>query len=142
MRVILFVVLSFWPVSAAFAAGLEVEGLWVPEGGDSLVRIADCGDGTPCGTVAKLDPSVDATTDVNNPDPALRDTPLLGLKMLWGFKPAKDRWRAGRIYDPGGGKTYRSAIKRLSADQLEVKGCIGPICRTQYWSAAPEVAEN
>ena len=41
-------------------------------------------------------------------------------------------WR-GTIYDPKAGKSYRSVLRRLDANRLEVKGCIGPFCQTQVW---------
>ena len=58
---------------------------------------------------------------------------LMGLPVLTDLRQDGDLWR-GDIYDPEGGKTYRSVIRRKSANRLEVKGCVGPFCQTQIWT--------
>ena len=121
--------------AAAAAAPAPIAGRWITVDGKALVEIGPCGRQI-CGRIArvlKVDPSK-PTTDTNNPDAALRDRPILGMTFLTGFAPADDRWK-GRIYDPESGKSYRSELSR-SGDTLKVKGCIGPFCRTQVWTAA------
>ncbi|GAA4439776.1 DUF2147 domain-containing protein [Ravibacter arvi] len=67
-----------------------------------------------------------ARKDERNPDPKLRQRPLIGLVNLTGFTPADARnWSGGKIYDPESGKTYSSKIKVLSDRELEVRGYIG-----------------
>lgn len=122
-------------MSPGMAADLAVAGLWVTDEGKGRVEIRDCGDGTPCGALVWIAPDEPGSgLDENNPDPLLRSQPLLGLQILWGFEAQKDRWRKGRIYDPEVGKTYRSAMVLNEAGDLEVKGCIGPICRAVVWT--------
>ncbi|MEL7128127.1 MAG: DUF2147 domain-containing protein [Pseudomonadota bacterium] len=132
------VLLSFAAMAlAGFANGdpSDVAGHWLTEAGNAIVTIADCGDATPCGNVTWADLTEAPTDkDVNNPDAALRDRPLIGLQMLWGFSRRNDRWRRGRIYDPEAGKTYGSGIRLTDEGELAVKGCIGPVCRTQIWT--------
>ena len=49
--------------------------------------------------------------DANNPDKTKRNTPIIGLVMLTGFKfDGDDEWQGGDIYDPESGKTYSSYI--------------------------------
>ena len=55
---------TFFPIVAfALAAGSacadpgDVFGMFATEGASSHVRIADCGDGSPCGTVVWIDPA-------------------------------------------------------------------------------------
>jgi hypothetical protein len=43
-------------------------------------------------------------TDVENPDPARRNRPIVGLQVLSGFKPAPNAWEGGQAYDPKKGK--------------------------------------
>lgn len=75
-------------------------------------------------------------TDVNNPDPAKRNFPLLGMQILSGFFVKGDRWEQGRVYDPASGKSYRSNL-RLEADgSLKVSGCVAFVCRSQRWTRA------
>jgi uncharacterized protein (DUF2147 family) len=59
------------------------------------------------------------------------------MKLLAGFKRRTQDWRGGTIYDPEHGKTYDSRLKRRANGDLEVKGCIGPICQTQVWKPVP-----
>ena len=118
----------------AVAAPLPVTGLWTTPGNRALVQIAPCG-AQLCGRIAKVlvrrpdGPTLDAV----NHDPALRGRPIEGLSILTGFIPQGDGW-AGRIYDPDSGRSYRSELKRRG-DTLDVKGCLGPFCRTQHWTA-------
>jgi len=72
--------------------------------------------------------------DGNNPDPELADRPLVGVQMLHSFKEKSGRWKSGKIYNPENGKTYKSKLKLLENGDLEVKGCIGPICQGQIWT--------
>jgi len=117
------------------AAAEPIAGRWVTENGKAAVLIGSCGGGVTCGRIAAvLKPTPGgATTDVNNPDPKLRDRPFRGLAILTGFRDAGDDWR-GRIYDPESGKTYKSVVKR-EKDGLKVQGCIAFFCRTQHWTA-------
>ena len=121
------------PASAADA----IAGQWVTTEKDAVVTIGKCG-ASYCGRLSRYLVRPEGGTDqrdVNNPDPRLRTRKLLGTPLLSGFKPDDDLWR-GQIYDPRNGKTYRSVVRRKSANVLEVKGCIGPFCQTQLWTKA------
>lgn len=121
----------------AFAEdGKDVFGLWQVGSGSAVVKIADCGDGTPCGTLYSINTeNPEAALDSNNPDPDLATKPLLGSRMLWGFEEKSKRWSSGKIYDAESGKSYKSKIKKLEDGTLEVKGCVGPFCQSQIWTA-------
>ena len=122
---------------AALAGPLEdISGVWLTEAKTAHVEIADCGDGTPCGTLVWVDSAQDADTplDINNTDPALTSRPLIGIQMIYGFKAKKSQFKGGKIYNPGDGKTYGSSVKRIDANTLQVKGCIGPLCQKQIWT--------
>ncbi|MEO1569186.1 MAG: DUF2147 domain-containing protein [Pseudomonadota bacterium] len=137
----LAVAVVFLTAGAANADPKDVYGTWLTQAGSAKVDITDCGDGTPCGTIAWMDPAsmreglTPATAvDENNPDPARRNDPVLGLTILSDFDEKRSDWRGGRIYDPEEGKSYGSRLKRLDNGTLQVKGCIGPICQTQVWT--------
>jgi uncharacterized protein (DUF2147 family) len=122
--------------SPALAAD-PIAGRWVTEDKDAVISIGKCGAST-CGRIARFlvtPPDGADQRDINNPDAALRTRKLLGLPILTSFKEESSLWR-GRIYDPNTGKSYRSVIRRKSANVLEVKGCIGPFCQTQIWRKA------
>lgn len=127
-------------VSAPTFASNTVYGLWLTEPGTGTIRIADCGPGpmqaTPCGVIETAEiPDGEPMTDVNNADPALHETPIIGLTMLDGFEQRGDKWKKGRIYNPEDGKSYKSSIQ-LDDDPnvLKVKGCIAFLCQTQRWT--------
>ncbi len=123
------------PAHSDNVSGINVVGLWLTADGAARVQISDCGDGTPCGTVVWVDPNQDGSaTDDNNPDPELKGQNIVGSKMLWGFKSKKDKWGSGKIYDARDGKTYKSKLKLAGDDRLEVKGCVGPFCKTLVWT--------
>ena len=119
---------------AASAAPLPVAGRWLTAEGKALVEIAPCG-GALCGRVVRVlkRSSPGVPLDANNRDASLRRRPIEGLAILSDFTAAGDGWQ-GRIYDPESGRTYRSQIVR-HGDVLDVKGCLGPFCRTQHWTA-------
>lgn len=137
------------PVLAALAASaagagadpLDVEGQWRTEDGDAIIEIAPCDGEAPCGTVVWIDPeTVAVNADLNNPDPALRERPLVGIRTLWGLRRDDDAWTSGSVYDPEAGRTYRASVRRLNPAELEMKGCWGFICRTQTWTRVAEDA--
>jgi uncharacterized protein (DUF2147 family) len=125
--------------AAAGAAGSPV-GEWVTEGGKARVRIAPCSADADrlCGTITWTYRPDDAPAgpllDRHNQDAALRARPIIGLPLLQGFKPAgAGTWDGGTIYDPEGGRTYKSRLRLQDPDRLEVQGCILFVCRTQIW---------
>jgi len=125
-------------ISVTSAAAAEpIAGRWVTEDRDAIVEIKPCGN-TTCGTIARfLVPPPDGIDqrDINNPEARLRTRKLLGLPVLTQFREESDLWR-GRIYDPKTGRSYRSVIRRKSANTIEVRGCIGPFCQAQIWRRA------
>lgn len=123
-------------VGPAHAAPTPITGNWVTGDGSGLVQIAPCGQQL-CGRLArvlKAKPG-SADRDVNNPDAALRNRPIVGLPILTGFVASTSDWR-GRIYDPRNGKTYKSIVGRAADGTLKVQGCIAFFCQTQVWRPA------
>ncbi len=122
--------------AGASAQTMDVAGVWLTQDQTSKIEIADCGDGTPCGRIAWIDPEAqsDVTTDIHNPNAALRGRPILGLTLLSGFEARRDGWRRGEIYNPETGRTYGSRLKLMDDGNLQLKGCLGPICQTQVWT--------
>jgi uncharacterized protein (DUF2147 family) len=117
---------------AAMAAP-PITGRWITEGDKSVIEIGPCGPKI-CGHVAKVlkydNPPL--TQDSHNPDPALRNRPIVGLQLLTGFTDAGKEWR-GQIYDPESGHTYRSTAQVQPDGRLKVAGCFTFICLTQTW---------
>lgn len=121
--------------AAPLLAAQPIEGRWMTAEKDAVITIDDCGSSL-CGKITRFlvpPPQGADQRDVNNSNASLRNRKLLGMPVLTGFSKDDDVWR-GQIYDPKSGKTYRSIVRRKSANQLEVKGCIGPFCQTQVWT--------
>lgn len=124
-------------LAAPLQAAEPIGGRWVTQEKDAVVAIKRCGKSL-CGTLEKflvLPAGGVDQRDVNNADPAKRERRLLGLPILLKLTEDKDVWR-GEIYDPKSGRTYTSEVRRKGAGALEVKGCFGPLCRTQEWKKA------
>lgn len=122
--------------AAAGAEVSDVAGSWRTVRHGALVTMGDCGNGTPCGRLAWVNPAQKGghTTDARNKNPALRARPLIGVPVLYGFVRAEGGWRNGKIYNPDDGKTFTAHMTLLSKDRLEVKGCLGSLCRKQIWT--------
>ena len=119
------------------AAAQPITGHWITDDRDAVIEIAPCG-AKLCGTIDRfliVPPDGADQRDIHNRNHAMRSRRLLGLMVLTGFTADGEVFR-GRIYDPRNGKTYRSVLRRKSAGLLEVKGCIGPLCRTFNWVRA------
>lgn len=109
---------------------------WRTASGNGIVRMEPCDGNRLCGVITRVI-GVPAATDARNPDPALRSRPLVGVRILSGFTPnGPGRWTGGRIYNPEDGRSYRSELRTLPNGNLEVKGCVGPVCQNQIWTPA------
>ncbi len=135
MKIPLLLSLVFLSSATAAADSHDVYGLWRSEAGDAHIEISDCGDGTPCGTLVWVDPAMTPTDrDAKNRDESLRDRALVGIPIVWGYSKGRTKWRGGSVYNPEDGKTFKSSMRKRDDDTLELKGCIGPLCRTNIWT--------
>jgi uncharacterized protein (DUF2147 family) len=75
--------------------------------------------------------------DAENPDPALRDRPLLGADFILNFEFDGKKWKKGRLYNPENGKQYKADLE-LRDGVLKVRGWIGMrlLGRTVEWTRA------
>lgn len=127
--------------SAAAASAAEPTGVWMVEGGFAHTRIEKCGDKL-WGVITWQ--KTPGGKDVNNPDPAKRDRPTLGMPILLGMAPASEpnRWD-GEIYNSENGKLYDANISLKSDDVLKVQGCVlGFLCGGQDWTRVKEPAST
>lgn len=115
-------------------------GDWLVEGGDAKIRIAICGDAL-WGVIGwEKSPG----QDTENPDPAKRTRPTLGIPILINMKPAGNEKWAGEIYNAKNGKMYQASVTLESDKALKVRGCVlgGLFCGGETWvrAAAPSGA--
>jgi uncharacterized protein (DUF2147 family) len=126
-----------------------VLGYWATK--DSILQVARDGDSLSMRVVALENPFYlddephgppgAPRVDVNNPDPALRERPILGLELLSDYEFAKKRWR-GRIYDPQSGNVYSSTMW-VEDGELNMRGYIGValLGRTQAFAPVAGCSE-
>ena len=118
-------------------------GLWRAEFDERLrgfIETYACGDML-CGRIQALDEPMDREgqpkKDKNNPNPALRDRPLVGAEMMTGFRRKNDIvWTGGSIYDMRDGRTYRGRLTLAEDGTLKVRGYLGTpiIGQTVVWT--------
>lgn len=120
--------------SGGSALAANPEGVWSMTNGKVTVSVDDCG-GNLCATIVGLKEPISKIdgkpkVDRENPDPAKRQRPLIGLSILIGMKPAGDNLWKGAIYNPDDGRTYSATVSQ-NGDQMKVKGCVaGVFCKT------------
>ena len=121
-------------------AGGEAAGVWLTQAGDARVRVSKCGGGI-CGVVVGLREPINPATgkpqvDDKNPNPALRNRPMIGLPLFSGMQPTgPNRW-SGQIYNADDGSTYVSHVSLAGPDTLKVEGCMGALCGGENWTRA------
>ncbi|MFN7110494.1 MAG: DUF2147 domain-containing protein [Brevundimonas sp.] len=127
------------PGSAA-AADNPLLGRWRTAAQGGVVEIHACGSAL-CGRLVDAAPlrRNPDQRDVRNHDPALRDRPLRGLRVLEGFRGGPTTWNGGPLYDPDSGRRAASGrLTLIAPDHLAVRGCIAALlCRTQTWVRLP-----
>jgi uncharacterized protein (DUF2147 family) len=121
---------------AAGIAGAKADprGLWLAQDG-AKVRVGSCG-GTLCATIAEAKSRIDPATgqpwtDKNNPDPALRRRPLVGLPVLWSLQPTSQGKWSGTLYNVENGNTYEGHLLDVGPRTIRIEGCAIGICGGQ-----------
>jgi len=131
------------------AASDDIVGVWYDQTKDAKIDIFKCGEKY-CGKIVWLKvPNYPADSkegtpgtpklDNNNPDPALKKMPRLGLQIVRDFQFVGDNlWKNGTVYDPKNGKTYSGKITLVSPKELDLRGYVGVSMfgRTEKWTKA------
>ncbi len=103
-------------------------GVWMHANKRFQIEIAPCADRLCAKVVWLLKPNNAEglpRTDVNNPDPALRARPVLGLEVLNGLRQTgADKWEDGNIYNPDDGSNYRAALSLDKDGNLKVRAYV------------------
>ena len=121
--------------AAGAASAADVTGLWATDSDNERVQIYKCGEGI-CGKLVDADQirANPEQTDHYNKNASQRGRKVKGLVLFTGYEGGPSEWKGGQIYDPKTGYTGRSGkIRMTDPNALEVKGCLGFICRTQHW---------
>ena len=123
--------------SAALAEAPLPTGQWRVQDGTAAIRVVNCA-GALWGVIAgTIGGASNTDTDKNNPDPALRNRPIMGLPILIDMRPSQGRW-TGRVYNAENGKTYDANIGLVSGNVLHIEGCVlGFLCGGENWTRQP-----
>jgi len=136
MKLIVTIATILLAATASYALdSSDVIGCWDTAGNSSKLEIYPCGEKL-CGKVAWLKhpnfmdakdgPLGTMKIDLKNPDPALRNRPILGLQVMEGLTPSVNySWEQGRCYDPESGNKYKCRMHLASPEKLEMRGFIG-----------------
>jgi uncharacterized protein (DUF2147 family) len=137
-------------VASADGDRAAVYGIWASSG--TMIEVVPDGDALSARIVALKHPRWrekdgvgrigELKTDIHNPDPALRDRPLIGVQLLRDFHFRGGRWR-GKLYLPTSGSTW-TASARVRHGMLEIRGFLGiPLFgRTQAFAPLAACNEN
>jgi uncharacterized protein (DUF2147 family) len=139
-------IFSTTPLALPASEEDAVVGLWNTAERDARIEIFKCGNEY-CGRISELrDPVYPPNDreglaglpvmDRHNPNPALRNRPLLGLTFMRGFRyGGHGTWDSGRIYNAEDGKTYSARISLADANHLKLRGYWGVslLGRTETW---------
>jgi uncharacterized protein (DUF2147 family) len=142
MRLLILVACSLIAACAS-AAAADPRGVWLVEDKSAQIQLENC-NGQLWGIVIwERMPG----HDNENPDPALRGRPTLGIPIVLGMKPAgqgpETIWR-GQIYNAMNGRTYDANIKLVGPDVLHLEGCVlgGLFCGGQDWARVKAPQSN
>lgn len=121
-------------ILASPAQASDVAGTWAMSNGKVTVRVSECGANLCAKIVGLKEPisKIDGKPKIDreNPDPTLRQRPLMGLQILIGMKPAGDGKWQGAIYNPDDGRTYAATVN-YDGGRMKVQGCVaGILCKT------------
>jgi uncharacterized protein (DUF2147 family) len=135
-------------IAPLFAATSPIIGIWETEpkaNEKSLahVSIMPCKDNAAnlCGQIVWLEePNFPDTgkpkIDIHNPDGAKAKLPVMGMQVMWHFKPANEsltKYNGGESYSPRTGRTYRAELELIDNDNLAFTGHLSIFSQTQTW---------
>jgi uncharacterized protein (DUF2147 family) len=103
-------------------------GVWQHPNGRIHLEIYPCADAL-CGRLVWLQRPNDETgrprTDINNPTPALRSRPIIGMQVLTGLRRTADgSWEDGTAYNPDDGETYDTKMSIEPDGRLRTRGYV------------------
>ena len=121
-------------LSSAAPAQRSIDGTYLDAGGYVEITVRRCGNAR-CGDITRIVRRKPGgfDNDEHNDNPALRDRPILGVRILQNLRWNDGAWR-GRVYNPEDGGTYRAVVRPGRGGNLEVEGCVTVFCRGVTWT--------
>ena len=120
------IVLTFAAATSAADEATPV-GVWAHPNGRIHMQVSPCGKEFCAKLTWFKSPNDDEgkpRLDVNNPDPALRSRPLLGLQVLHGLHSTAEGAWEGTVYNPDDGDDYSAEMSIEPDGTLRVRGYV------------------
>lgn len=127
-----------FPASSASLADSPA-GVWLTSSGKAKIQVSECGEGL-CAEIVWTRVRGRAggpPTDKKNPDPSLRDRPIIGLSTFTNMQKTGENLWVGTVYDPRKGTSHDNVEVSLeNSRKLKLRGCRanGVVCRSKYWT--------
>lgn len=113
----------------------KIDGLWevrydASNTPSAHIRITTQANGEVMGVIENAYPrpgDKNASPNCTKCEGANKDKPIVGLKVLWGMKPAgTNEWDSGHLLDAETGKVYSGKMKMThDNNQLDLRGYVG-----------------
>ncbi len=124
----------------------DILGLWITEGGKSVVKVFKKDDGKYYAKIVWLkEPNGEdgkPKKDTKNPDETLQSREIKGMEFMIGFTwdPKEKEWAGDNLYDPESGNTYSGYLSLKEENLLHLRGYVGvPMFgRTSVWMRKPD----
>lgn len=140
----LFFISSFFFIAVLVFAGAAnpdaIIGVWEAGGGKGHVQIFKQ-NGKYYGKIIWLksgskEADGGIKVDKKNPNPAMRNKPIIGTLLLKDFVYKNGEWTDGVIYDTSAGREYDAYIKMKDKNTLAVRGYVGfsLMGKTDIWT--------
>ena len=124
-RIFAIAALALASAPAPASAKSPLEGRW--QRGNMVVEIAPCGKEL-CGTVVKAAPNQQAKAKRGS------GTDLIGARLITDIEPTGRGTYRARVFAADRNMHATGSIRQISADKLEVKGCILAIfCKSRTY---------
>ena len=118
------------------AQSVDPVGEWLVKDGSARIKVVSCpqAQGQPATIWGVIWAELKPGSDDRNPDPAMRNRPMLGVPILLNMKQTQpNRWD-GKIYDATRGSIFDAHLSVSRTDMLEVRGCVaGIFCGGEDW---------
>ncbi len=139
MKYLLSLTLPLIMAISAIQAQASEEGRWVTISDETnkpqSIVIVEIKDDKLYATIDKILPPKDPNSICEQCPAPYTDKPVVGMKIVDGLKFSKKskRWKGGQIFSPDKKRSYKTEIWLDEKGQLNVRGYMGFVYRTQIW---------
>lgn len=104
---------------------------------NSIIEIYE-EDGEVVGEVVRIMKEEDRGKKCSKCDGELKNKPIEGLRLMYGFEKEGEEYTGGTIIDPKSGKEYKGRIwlDENNPDKLKVRGYVAFFYKTKTWERA------